>query len=141
MVFTIENFWTNVNKTEDCWLYTGYINEKGYGQVYKDEKMIRAHRVSWILAGNTIPNGYLIRHKCRSRNCVNPEHLETGTQRENMNDKIRDGTLSHKLTEEQVRQIKTRTGSGEVIAKEFGVTRQTINNIRSGKSWSFILEV
>jgi len=140
-----ERFWSKVNKTETCWLWTGNIH-KGYGRIGIDYKMKKAHQVSWLLSGNTIPEGYVIRHKCRNRNCVNPEHLETGTPAENCADKLRDGTQPRgenagkaKLTEAQVLDIRARaTEYQDDLAKEFGVKQAHISSIILRKSWKHI---
>ena len=144
-----EKFFSHVNKTETCWLWTACKDKAGYGWFGINKKNIRSHQVSWLLAGNTIPEGHLIRHKCRNRHCVNPDHLETGTPKQNMNDKHRDGTFpdqhgeksnSHKLTEEQVRIIRTNPDnkSGYRFAKDYSVGEQTIYDIILRKTWKHI---
>lgn len=141
-----ERFWSKVNKTSECWLWTGSCNRDGYGGFRVEEKTIGAHRVSWLLAGNTIPDGLVVRHKCLSKNCVNPEHLETGTKKENSDDRLRDGTHqfgernpSVKLTAEQVLQIRARsTENQRLLGEEFGVSRETISKIILRKTWSHL---
>jgi hypothetical protein len=140
-----ERFWKRVEKTESCWLWTGCC-VNGYGQLRINRKIYLSHRVSWFLAGNTIPDGYIIRHKCRSKSCCNPEHLETGTHAENMADKIRDGTSTRgersktaKLTSAQVLEIRAREGERYVdLAEEFDVTKGTISNIIHRQAWKHI---
>lgn len=73
--------------TDDCWLFAGYKNELGYGQIftYFDRKMSYqyAHRVSYETFVGPIPDGLVIDHLCRFRHCINPEHLEPVTARVN----------------------------------------------------------
>lgn len=93
-----ERFFEKVNKTSECWLWTGYIYPSGYGNFSIKNKHIYAHRYSYELHFGEIPkvNGetLFVLHKCRSKNCVNPEHLYAGTQLENIRDAVRDGTHS-----------------------------------------------
>ena len=141
-----KRFWAKVDKTDSCWLWTGSILRNGYGQVCFNNKMYMSHRISWLLAGNTFPDGHVIRHKCRSRHCVNPEHLETGTHAENMADKVRDGTdnrgekcCNAKLTATQVLEIRERaTESQRNLAKEYGIARSTIFDIVKKHTWKHI---
>lgn len=80
----------NVNKTESCWLWSAQIDKgTGYGKVGMPRpdgtwRMKWAHRVSYELHVAPIPDGLTIDHKCRVRACVNPDHLEPVTRKENI---------------------------------------------------------
>lgn len=75
-------FWANVMKTESCWLWTAGTRN-GYGAIYDGQRNNYAHRLSYILHKGEIPKGYHIDHLCFTPRCVNPDHLEAVTQREN----------------------------------------------------------
>lgn len=78
-------FFQKVNKTDQCWLWLGTINQYGYGMFRKGKDTITtgAHRISYELFIGEIPFGLELDHKCRVRNCVNPKHLEAVTRKEN----------------------------------------------------------
>lgn len=59
-------------------------NKGGYGQVYFQNTCMTVHRMIYLLFVGIIPNGYQIDHLCRNRACINPEHLEAVTMRENI---------------------------------------------------------
>ena len=142
-----DRFWSKVDKTETCWLWTAH-RSNGYGQFGINGKMRKAHRVSWLLSNRSIPEGHVIRHKCRNKHCVNPEHLETGTQAENVADMIRDGTstrgIKHpavKLTEEQVHEIRARATESQILlAEEYGVSNRAISQIILRQTWAWLKE-
>lgn len=77
-------FWIKVKKTQTCWNWIGYIGKTGYGQFKKNNKMQKAHRVSYELYKGKIRRELEIDHLCRNKKCVNPKHLEAVTHRENM---------------------------------------------------------
>ena len=134
-----QRFWSKVDKSGDCWVWTGYIKIDGYG-VYNQ---IKAHRLSWILINGEIQDNLIVRHKCRNRHCVNPEHLELGTTQDNINDKVRDGTISRgttisKLTEAQVLEIRNRPESCKDLAKEFNISASQVSKIKNRTSWTWL---
>ena len=62
-----------------CWLWTGPLNNTGYGCFARTS----AHRWAYAAMVGPIPDGYQIDHLCRVRRCVNPSHLEAVTRSEN----------------------------------------------------------
>lgn len=96
----VARFWNNVEKTDSCWLWAGATthsyNSDGYlgsekwkyGVLYARAQtgrrtQVRAHRFSYELHNGPIPKGLQIDHLCRNTLCVNPNHLEAVTNREN----------------------------------------------------------
>ncbi len=67
-----------------CWLWTATTTPKGYGRVWWESNLMRAHRLVYELLIGPIPDGLQIDHLCRVRHCVNPEHLEPVTHAENV---------------------------------------------------------
>jgi hypothetical protein len=80
-----QRFWSKVEKSESCWTWTASQTRGGYGQFYKDGGIpILAHRWSYQSVNGPIPDGLVMDHLCRVRNCVRPDHLEATTQRINI---------------------------------------------------------
>lgn len=92
-------FWRYVDKSgaAGCWLWTGSTS-KGYGQLstWGGEQNYKAHRLAWELMNGPVPDGLVVRHKCDNPRCVNPSHLEVGTQKDNSMDTSRRGRLNPK---------------------------------------------
>ena len=81
-----ERFWAKVDRSGDCWLWTGGTNVWGYGVHKVDGRSVAAHRFSWTLEKGPVPQGLVVCHTCDTPACVRPDHLFVGTQRDNIAD-------------------------------------------------------
>lgn len=68
-----------------CWLWSGTCAQ-GYGKLYvpKARVSLQAHRITYELLVGRVPEGLVLDHLCRVTACVNPDHLEPVTNRENI---------------------------------------------------------
>lgn len=73
-----------VKLTCGCHIYFGKIAKNGYGHIWENGQTALAHRVAWKISNGPIPDGMQLDHICRTRSCVNPNHLELVTCRENL---------------------------------------------------------
>lgn len=146
-----------INPTTGCWDWIRYKNPDGYGCWEKGKKLGSgshlAHRISYELKHGLIPDGLIVRHKCRGR-CVNVDHLELGSVAENNKDLVRDGVTNKgkrfptlqgqnhyrsKLTEDQVREIRRRHAEPySQLAKEFGIHKSTLGAILLRQTWRHV---
>lgn len=126
-----------------CWEWQGATQPGGYGKVNVGGRAKRPHRMAYEAFYGPIPNGLFVCHRCDNPLCYRPDHLFLGTHVDNMEDmwaKGRAAKVEHTwrhLTGEQVRAIRGRLALGEIpaaIAPDFGVTRQTVADIRNGKT-------
>lgn len=87
-------FWSKVDKTGDCWVWTAGTRGRGshrYGAIRINGKNRSAHRVSWELTNGPIPGGLVVCHHCDNPPCVRPDHLFLGTVQDNALDRDRKG--------------------------------------------------
>ena len=150
----VKRFWSNVRKTDGCWIWLGAHQSAGYGSIKYQGKPLLTHRLSWTLHYGEIPKGLYVCHHCDNTTCVNPAHLFTGTHLDNLRDMFNKGRNhlppkhigednNHaKLTDEQVIAIKVLLQDGMTspqIAKLYGVTRSTIYHIKRVWHWKHIV--
>ena len=79
----VDWFFNKVDKTESCWVWKG-ATLNGYGKFLVNKKHVYSHKISYQLFKGEIPKGKELDHLCRNILCVNPEHLEAVTHRENV---------------------------------------------------------
>lgn len=83
---TIEDILLNIEYIpwNGCWIWLGKIAKNGYGHVTVNRKTYLTHRFIYEKLKNSIPFGLCLDHLCRNRDCVNPDHLEPVSSRENI---------------------------------------------------------
>ena len=145
----IEHYGWTITDT-GCWEYRGSISDRGYAVVKNKGKRLYVHRMMYLSRVGPIPEGHVVRHKCDNPPCINPDHLETGTQVDNMRDKSERGrgnwasgeaVHKSKLTDAQVVEIRQRRANGEYVTTlgtEYGVTAATISAICLRKTWKHV---
>lgn len=175
----MERFWSKVDKTPghgpngDCWLWTAGLFDDGYGVFQIEGAARRAHRLAWEFTHGSLPSftnmkdGIVIRHKCHTPRCCNPDHLEPGTTADNVRDRDLAGrtwegpigdkhwSVAHpekvvrgmqqpnaKLTDDNIREIRRRYAAGGVsqseLGREFGVEQPHISLIVNRKIWKHV---
>lgn len=139
---------------EQHWAWNGPINKiTGYGDIVIEGRHHLAHRVSYLYFNNLKKIDKLILHKlkCNTTWCVNPNHLYTGTQKDNIADQIKLGTFKgfhacgenhygHIFTEENITEIRQK---GKYItytqlAIEYNCSKETIRDICNYRNWKHI---
>lgn len=74
----------SINPISQCWEWTASLDKKGYGQFELNGRNRRAHEVAYELLRGIIPDGLEPDHVCKNTRCINPDHLEPVTHRENV---------------------------------------------------------
>lgn len=127
-----------------CFLWTGTLSKKGYGQFTYERKSRLAHRLSYQLYVGPIPDGLCVLHHCDNPSCVNPEHLWLGTNYDNVMDRVAKnrssrprGSLSGKAkyNQEIIEYIRSSPKSLRALQRELGITFGYISQIRNYKCW------
>ena len=104
-----ERFWNKVREADNgCWIWRAAQTGNGYGCFDTGKQGTRrAHRTAYELVVGVVSDGKVVHHRCRNRLCVNPQHLEVRTQRENV-------LLGEGLTAQNAR--KTHCPRGHLLA-------------------------
>lgn len=163
---TVRRFWAKVDMSGDCWEWLGSVRPAGHGRFSIGRQSMPAHRFAFEIAFSgplpPFPEA-LVCHDCDNPKCVRADHLYLGTVKSNAQDASRRNRLCHglrwrsahmatmcrgeannqaRLTAEQVEEIRERfTGKyGQVIAlaREYGVSRQSIGQIVHYNTWRHV---
>lgn len=124
-----------------CWPWMGTRSIEGYGVLTSHQRQIKAHVAAWERSNRRpTPEGLVVRHLCVGGGnpwCVNPSHLEVGTNQDNVDDKVRagrhprgDDSSSTKITSEMLADAIECHVHGESfssIARRLGVTSRAIS--------------
>lgn len=144
--------WTGWTETAlGCWEWAGTRSHAGYGTVRFAGRKRMAHRLAYETWVGAIPAGLLVRHKhCDNPPCINPAHLEVGTQVDNMRDMAERGRGKHargsanhraKLTEAAVQAIRAEQERGVTmaeLARRFEVSETLIRMVVRRTIWRHV---
>jgi hypothetical protein len=151
---SVAAFLSHVEKTDHCWIWTGATNGNGYGVLrWRGRDNQRAHRISYVIHLGPIPEGLILRHACDNPPCVRPDHLQPGTNADNVADKVARGRArgsglfgvrhhQSKLNDEAVRALRRALAGGATVSSQsrlYGVTRYAIRRAASGATWGHVL--
>ena len=106
----VDRFVKNLVSFGDCILWKGGLNNSGYGFIHGRTITISVHRFAYELAtGIELPDNLEPDHKCKRKNCVQIEHLEIKTHRQNCRDNWTHCKRGHELTLNNI-LIEKKTG-------------------------------
>ncbi len=134
-------FWKKVDKSGECWIWTGATLDYGYGVIgIAGHRTSVAHRVAYELQIGPIPPGMMVLHHCDNPPCVRGDHLFIGSKADNSADMIKKGRhwATGRKFDERVRYsreiviaIRQRYAAGEGMQKLATAFGMTYPNARS----------
>jgi hypothetical protein len=144
-----ERIWRNVtiDPVTGCWNWNGMKDKHGRGQIKIGNRWPVVSRVAFELTFGEISKDINVLHTCDNPSCINPDHLDLGTQADNVADMMEKGRWNGdigenngnaKLTNTMLEEIKKRHVRGcpangtAALAREFGVVNGTIQRIVNG---------
>ena len=130
-----------------CWECISHsVDTNGYPVATVNHLQDRIYRHVFRRFKGSIPDGYVIRHTCDNRLCINPGHLLIGTQKDNVSYRFkRDRSAKgedngrSKLTESEVVAILKDTVTPKMkLAKKYNVDAKVIRDIKNGITWKSV---
>lgn len=133
-----------------CVEWTGAKNDSGYGVLFRKNsegisKQVFAHRVAYTIFKGPIPDGQIVMHRCDNPLCINPSHLDVGTDADNHLDKCMKGRQpkgithgSHKITAKDVIKIRASLATQQELADEYGLHQSQISAIQNYRFWKHV---
>lgn len=145
-------FWSKVDKSGDCWVWTAARNSLGYGWFRTSGRPHLAHRVAIVISGICPLPGMFVCHTCDNPCCVNPSHLFVGTPADNVADRQNkcrswlpkgERNPKSKLSQdglENIFKLKADGLSTREISSLTQISKAQVYKILNGLSWSHATE-
>ena len=131
-----------INAESGCWEWSASFTRGGYGQFATSKldgrKWYRAHRFAYEAFVGPIPSECVVMHKCDNPRCVNPDHLEVGTQAENIKDRDEKGRGKWmQIVGVSAEEIISSPASNRELARQLGCSPAHIWKVRNQKyAWT-----
>lgn len=130
-------FWfrVDIKSINECWNWKS-----------SSSKIFSYYRTAYELTCGKIPDNKIILHLCNNPKCCNPMHLKLGTQKENMQQMLKEGRGKKfsKISKEQVIEIRNIWKNGNIsqkqIAEKFNISQSQISSIVNNKYWRYLCE-
>lgn len=137
----VTEFWRLVQQgaPDDCWPWTAYTDDDGYGLFFFAGRMRGAHELALTFTTGEVRLPQLDTcHACSNPPCCNPSHLRFDTRKSNVADSVAAGTATSRrvLTDAEVRLIRERRAAGasqDDLAAQYGVSASMVSQIVNGK--------
>ncbi len=128
---SLEKFLGRTKSVGDCLEWTGCLNTDGYPRAnLKGNSNVKVHREVFFLVNGFYPP--VVRHKCDNPVCINPDHLEAGTNIDNIKDRVERGrTHNHIRPEikEKVFSLRSQGLAYKEIANMLGINWKQVDTI------------
>lgn len=116
-----------------CWNWTGGTKPDKTGKRRASINGLQAYRIIWEILIGQIPKGMNLNHKCHNTLCVNPKHLYVGTQKQNMQDNIKDGIRVGRIPKNHVKiqemiSLKKEGKTNHTIGKILGLDHSVVRH-------------
>lgn len=143
-------FWSKVatKSAEECWLWTGFSSNAGYGLCWFQGKTVSVHRLAFFVSGGILLENQEVCHTCDTPLCCNPLHLFGGTHKQNRQDcaekgRIYRGERHHfsKITQSGVEQLRKEREHGvtyKKLGEKYGMSSSSAYQICKHLSWKHV---
>lgn len=133
----------NTELNDNCWLWNLYVNINGHGTINFAGNKALTHRVSYMVYNNVvIPSKDQIYHKCKNKNCVNPDHLYIPNNEENSDQHIHSiSSIKSKINTDTAQKILDSKNNGTIMerAKLYDVSISIVHAIDKRKTWVHLI--
>lgn len=147
LAFRIACMKLSFKQDNDCVIPTSIVSDPTTGYMKFSYRGARTyvHRIAYMICKGEVLGHQVVRHTCDNMVCCNPDHLLLGTQADNILDRDLRGRTAiglqngkSKLTEDQVRYIRSCVISQRKMMEKFNVSRSTIQNVQNNRTYTDI---